>query len=71
MDGTAFVSVGELAERLSLTRAGVYARIARGRVPAVRTASGRIMVPRAAFEKWLAGQVERALAAVEHPAGGV
>jgi len=52
----------DLVPLLGLSRSRVYQLIAQGELPAVR--QGRaIRVPRAAWERWLARQANRALAA--------
>ena len=53
----------DLAPLLGVCRSRIYQLIADGTLPAIR--QGRaIRIPRAAWERWLAAQADRALAAV-------
>lgn len=49
------LTVPEVAEALSLSRNGAYAMAKAGQIPAVRIGK-RIVVPRAQFDKLLAGE---------------
>ena len=64
MPGTGpFIGIAEVAEQLELGQVRVYQLIAAKELPAVKIA-GRIRIPRAAFEQWLAQKAEAALATV-------
>jgi excisionase family DNA binding protein len=55
-----FMTASETAERLGVSVARVYQLAREARLPHVRRGR-RLLVPRAAWERWLSGQVERAL----------
>ena len=59
----AFYEIREVGEMIERTPTRVRQLVAAGELPAVRV-GGRIRVPRAAFDAWLARQNEAALAAV-------
>jgi excisionase family DNA binding protein len=63
-----FLTVPEVAATLRVAVGRAYRMAAAGAFPAIRLSEGRIRVPRAAFEKWLAEQSDRALANVREPA---
>ena len=56
-----WLTVGEVAEILGLSRPRTYQLVSEGRIPAVRTGPRRIRVPRAALDEWLAAQAREAL----------
>jgi excisionase family DNA binding protein len=58
-----FLGVPEVARWLSRTPARCYQMVRAGELPAVRV-GGRLVVPRAAWEAWLKGCSEAALASV-------
>lgn len=63
-----FLTIGQAAAELGISRAYAY-RLARvGRIPAVRRGR-RVLVPREAWRRWLQGQTEAALAAVRESRG--
>jgi excisionase family DNA binding protein len=47
------LSIAEVALRLGIGRNGAYAAVQRGEIP-FRRVGRRIIVPRVAFERWLA-----------------
>jgi excisionase family DNA binding protein len=47
--------IEEAAHILGISRAGAYARAKDGSIPVIRL-GGRVLVPRAAFERLLAGE---------------
>lgn len=53
-EGPAVLTVAEVAQRLRLHANQVYAATASGEVPSIRIGR-RVLIPRAAFEKMLAG----------------
>lgn len=57
---TAWLGMPDLARLLGISVSRAYALAAEGVLPSVRVA-GRIRVPRAAFDRWMAEQSERAL----------
>jgi len=61
------MTVAEVAELLGWSRARGYRSVAEGLIPHTRLSSGRIVVPRAAFEAWLEAQTIAALANVKTP----
>lgn len=65
MDQTAFLTIRQVAPILGVSVPHAYALAADGVFPSVRS-GGRIRVPRAAFDRWLEDQAQRALANVKH-----
>ena len=59
----AFYEIREVGEMIERTPTRVRQLVAAGELPAVRV-GGRIRVPRAAFDAWLARQNEAALESV-------
>jgi len=57
-----FMTASETAERLGVSVARVYQLAREARLPHVRRGR-RLLVPRAAWERWLSEQVEKALEA--------
>lgn len=61
--GGVFLTVHEVAQALDLSDARTYALIANGAIPHVRSL-GRIRIPRAAFDRWLVLEADRAIASL-------
>jgi excisionase family DNA binding protein len=59
----AFLRVSDLAPVLDVTAGRIYQLIADGEIPAVKV-GGAIRIPRQAWEQWLAGKSEQALASI-------
>ena len=58
-----FMRVAELADLLGVSASRGYRLIRQHRVPAVRRGRS-VLIPRAAFHAWIAGQTDSALAAL-------
>jgi len=58
-----FMRISDVAGILGLSLSRTYAMLARGELPATRV-GGRWVVPRAAWEAWLAAKARDAAAAV-------
>jgi len=61
-----FLTIVEVAERLSLTPGRCYQLARAGELPVTRV-GGRLRVPTAAFDEWVRRKAERALATTQHP----
>jgi excisionase family DNA binding protein len=61
-----FLRPAQVAPQLGVTTSRVYQLIAAGVIPAIRV-GGAIRVPRAAWEEWLRGRSEQALASLRDP----
>jgi excisionase family DNA binding protein len=57
-----FLTVPEVAAELRIAREDAYRMCREGLIPSVRLTTGRVRVPRDAFETWVHLQNERALA---------
>jgi len=55
-----FMTASEAAERLGVSVARVYQLARQSRLPHIRRGR-RVLVPRAAWDRWLSEQVEKAL----------
>lgn len=64
-----WLGVADLAQLLGISVSRAYALVEEVALPATRV-SGRIRIPRAAFEKWLADQSDRALHNLREPSKG-
>jgi excisionase family DNA binding protein len=64
---TVFLTVNDVAGMVGLSENRVYQLIAEGRIPHTR-AGRRIRIPRAAFDRWLAEEADRALENVKREA---
>ena len=53
------LTVDEIAARLEISRGLAYEAVRRGEIPSIRV-GGRILIPRARFEAWLAGDGDQA-----------
>jgi excisionase family DNA binding protein len=62
-----FMTVGQLADALALSRTRAYQLVHDGVVPSTRW-GGTIRIPRGAFEKWMAEHEREALASVRQEA---
>ena len=62
-EGQVLLRPSDIAAVLGVTTSRIYQMIGEGQIPAVRVA-GSIRIPRAALERWLAEQTEKALSAV-------
>jgi excisionase family DNA binding protein len=58
-----FLRVADVAVQLGVSRGRAYGLVREGRIPAVRQGRG-VRIPAEAFEAWMKGRVEAALAAV-------
>lgn len=54
------ISTEEVAERLHISLAYVYRLVNEGRIPVIRLGR-RVIIPRAAWERWFEAQVNDAL----------
>lgn len=61
-----FLSVGELAERLGVSRSTAYNLVRDRAVPTIRL-RGKIQVPASALDRWLEDREREALEAVRAP----
>ena len=57
-----YYTVEEVAAAIGVSAPRAYQLVAQHRIPATRLTSGRIRIPRLAFERWLEQQAEDALA---------
>ena len=64
------LTVSDIAAKLRVSRRRVQQLAALGRIPFVRFGS-KIVVPSKAWEKWLAGMTDEALAAVRDKADAI
>lgn len=63
------LSIAEVARQLHVSRQRAYELAARGRIPATRMGR-RVIVPRAAWDRWCERQVQAALAHCGSEVGG-
>ena len=56
-NGRPFLRVGEVAELLGLSRCRIYQLVASRELPSTRV-GGRLVVPRAAFDRWVARKAD-------------
>ena len=69
MEESVFLTVGSVAALIGVPKGRVYDLIDAGVIPAVRLSPRRIRVPKRAFEVWIAGQSDKALASVADVVG--
>lgn len=67
-DSAAFLTIREVSAVLRISVPRAYALAAEGLFPSIRLSGRRIRVPRAAFDRWLETQAEKALANVRETA---
>ena len=67
MDSTSlrFLKISDVARELGLSTSRTYALVREGHIPVRRGRAVRI--PRVAFERWIEGRIEAALATVREP----
>jgi excisionase family DNA binding protein len=61
-----FMTVPEVARSLRLTPVRTYELLRQGRLPHIRRGR-RVLIPRAAWNLWLAQQADKALASTAEP----
>jgi excisionase family DNA binding protein len=61
--GSRFLRIADVAVELGLSVSRTYELAREGRIPAIRQGRG-VRIPAEAFERWMEGRVEAALAAL-------
>jgi excisionase family DNA binding protein len=64
-DNRPLLRVSDMARELRLSQSRIYGLIHAGAIPATRV-GGRLVVPRAAWSRWLEQRADEALATISH-----